>query len=82
MWQEKMNEKVKQACDSYLFERNTEENRRLLAKLLSELLENIVPYRYKVVCDETNNTEEAMTEGKLCLDILVENSTFRFKITN
>ena len=74
-------------CRQYIYEPNTKENREEIAdrveRLMIPLQELGIIFDYKVICDESNNTNETIDKNELNLRYCVrETKSLDFKITD
>jgi translation elongation factor EF-Ts len=64
-----VNEGVYKITQAFIYESNKGENRQLITKLISGVLDSFkeagVLYDYKVVCDHTNNTPQVINNNEL-----------------
>ena len=72
-------------CRQYIYEPNTKENREEIAdrveRLMIPLQELGIIFDYKVICDESNNTNETINKNELHLRYCVrETKSLDFKI--
>jgi hypothetical protein len=70
-----MSDKISDILTSYVYENNNIETRKFITEQCNDVLKDILFADFKVVCDESNNTDDIIDRNMLKCDI-----AFKFNI--
>ncbi len=66
------NAAIEKLCDSFLYSANTSQLRTAISQSVDSYCKEILPYNYKVICDETNNPPCDVANGILNCDLYID----------